>query len=439
MADREVELLAIGAGPSNLGLAVALEELAPDDLATNSLVVEAHEEITWQRGMLLPWAQSQVSFLKDLVSLRNPCSRFTFLNYLHGLGRLDDFVNLSTFLPYRSEISDYLRWVAESLEKVRVEYGRRCVEIEPRRNAAGTLNGFVVRLADGSTIGSTVLALAAGRDALVPAEFAALPAERVVHSTQYAPRVAELAAKPAGERPRRVVVIGGAQSAAEMFWSVRHDLPDCEPTLLMRSMGFTAYQTSKFTNELFYPSFVDEFFKARPEAQDQILHEMHKTNYAGLAPGLLEDIYRQMYLERLAGKRRMQIVPMTDVTATRMDGDEVVLTLGNRMTGYVDELRCDLVLLGTGFVRNMPAMVNRLAASLGLPRAEVTRNYRLVIEEPATAACYLQGVNEATHGIADSLLSVIGPRSGEIVRDILAQRAEQTLTLNAEPAVAGLF
>jgi L-ornithine N5-oxygenase len=30
MAKREVELLAIGAGPSNLGLAVALEELAPD-------------------------------------------------------------------------------------------------------------------------------------------------------------------------------------------------------------------------------------------------------------------------------------------------------------------------------------------------------------------------------------------------------------------------
>ena len=36
MIDREVELLAVGAGPSNLALAVALEELAPD-LAANSL------------------------------------------------------------------------------------------------------------------------------------------------------------------------------------------------------------------------------------------------------------------------------------------------------------------------------------------------------------------------------------------------------------------
>jgi len=33
MARREVELLAVGAGPSNLGLAVALEELAPTSRA----------------------------------------------------------------------------------------------------------------------------------------------------------------------------------------------------------------------------------------------------------------------------------------------------------------------------------------------------------------------------------------------------------------------
>ena len=74
-----VELLAIGAGPANLALAVALEELAPE-LAARTLIVEQHPDIAWQRGMLLPWAQSQVSFLKDLVTLRNPRSAFTFVN-----------------------------------------------------------------------------------------------------------------------------------------------------------------------------------------------------------------------------------------------------------------------------------------------------------------------------------------------------------------------
>ena len=77
MIDREVELLAVGAGPSNLALAVALEELAPD-LAANSLIVERAAAVEWQPGLLLPWAKSQASFLKDLVTLRNPQSEFSF-------------------------------------------------------------------------------------------------------------------------------------------------------------------------------------------------------------------------------------------------------------------------------------------------------------------------------------------------------------------------
>ncbi len=425
MADREIELLAIGAGPSNIGLAVALEELAPD-LAANSLLIEKDEAIAWQRGMLMPWAQSQVSFLKDLVTLRNPQSRFSFVSYLHHMGRLDEFINLSSFTPYRREISDYLRWVAESLRTVQVEYGRRCMGIEPCRDGDGTLTGWYTRLADGSTIRSKVLVLGIGRDANIPAEFAALPAERVIHSTQYVPRISEYAAKPPDERPQRVVVIGGAQSSAEMLYSVMRDLPGCQPTLLMRSAGFSAYQTSKFTNELYYPSFVNDFYHALPEAQEQMLREMHNTNYAGLNPALLEELYRTMYLERLAGKERLRIKTMCDVIATRVERDEIVLDVSDRKTGYVEEVRCDLVLLGTGFIRQMPLAVRRLAADLGVPRVEVTRNYRLVIDEPVSgAACYLQGVNEATHGIADSLLSVIGARSADIVLDVMAERAAQ--------------
>lgn len=436
MANREVELLAIGAGPSNLGLAVALEELAPDELARNSLVIERNASIVWQGGMLLPWARSQVSYLKDLVTLRNPQSRFSFLNFLHSIGRLNDFVNLGATTPYRSEISAYLQWVATSLEKVDVEFDQTCVHIEPRRDAGGTLRGWQVGLADGSVVGCTVLSLAVGRDVNIPPEFAALPAERVIHSTEYLPRVRELAARPAGERPHRVAVIGGAQSSAEMLWAVLRDLPGCEATVVMRSIGFTLYQTSKFTNELYYPGFVDEFYHALPEAQEQMLREMHHTNYSGLNPTLLEDLYRQVYLERWAGQERLRIIHLTDVMASRMEGNQVVLTLRDRKTGTVQDLYCDVVLLGTGYSREVPAMVRYVTAGLGIERVEVTRNYRLVIDEPATAACYLQGINEVTHGIADSLLSVVAPRSAEIVMDILSRREEPAATLL--PSSAGM-
>ena len=69
-------------------------------------------------------------------------------------------------------------------------------------------------------------------------------------------------------------------------------------------------------------------------------------------------------------------------------------------------------------------MIQEIAKSIGLSEIKVTRDYRLEIDQPATAAAYLQGVNEATHGIADSLLSVLAPRANDILQDILAHRGE---------------
>ncbi|NEA30235.1 SidA/IucD/PvdA family monooxygenase [Streptomyces sp. SID13031] len=422
MTNREVELLAVGGGPANLALAVAIEELGVDGLAENSLVIERGHTVEWQRGLLLPWTKSQVAFAKDLVTLRNPRSKFTFLNYLHTVGRLDDFINMGSFTPYRSEISGYLSWVAESLRKVKFELDRECTSIAPVRDSDGTLTGWLTKLADGSTISSRYLTVGAGRDPYVPPVLAGLPADRLIHSTQYRYRMAEVAK----DRPHRVAVVGAAQSAAEMFRALQTDLPNSDVNWVMRSIGLRAYDTNKFTNELYYPSFIDKVFDARPEGREQILREMHLTNYSGVETDLLQDLYTGMYLDKLGGVDRRRLVTMTDITGAREEGDEVVLELTDRRSDEVTELRLDYVFLGTGFVREMPAMVRDLSAAIGLDQISVTRQYRLELNEPSDAACYLQGVNEATHGIADSLLSVLGNRAGVIAGDLLARRAGQT-------------
>jgi L-ornithine N5-oxygenase len=419
MTNREVELLAIGGGPANLALAVAIEELGVDGLAENTLVIERGHSVEWQRGLLLPWTKSQVAFAKDLVTLRNPRSEFTFLNYLRSVGRLDDFINMGSFTPYRVEISGYLSWVAQSLRKVKLQLGCECTSIAPVRDAAGTLTGWLTKLADGTTISSKYLVIGAGRDPYVPPTLAGLPAERLIHSTQYRYRVSEL--EKTGSH--RLAVVGAAQSAAEMFRALQTDLPASDVSWVMRSIGLRAYDTNKFTNELYYPSYIDKVFEARPEGREQILREMHLTNYSGVETDLLQELYTSMYLDKLAGVDRRRLVTMTDITGAREEGDEVVLELTDRRTDEVTELRRDLVLLGTGFVREMPAMVRDLAAAIGLDRIEVSRRYRLELNEQSDAACYLQGVNEATHGIADSLLSVLGNRAGDIAQDLLARRA----------------
>ncbi|MGH3829717.1 MAG: SidA/IucD/PvdA family monooxygenase, partial [Pseudonocardiaceae bacterium] len=82
MTNQDFDIVAVGAGPSSLAFGIAMEELAPDHLARRTVLLEQHSDIRWQRGLLLPWTVSQVSCLKDLVMLRNPRSRFTFLNLL---------------------------------------------------------------------------------------------------------------------------------------------------------------------------------------------------------------------------------------------------------------------------------------------------------------------------------------------------------------------
>lgn len=429
MTHQDVELLAIGAGPSNLALAVALEELAPDDLARNSLLIERSDAVAWQQGLLLPWVTSQISFLKDLVTLRDPSSRFSFVNYMHSIGRLDEFINMGGLWPYRTEISSYLNWVANSLAKVRLELGRECAAIEARRGADGAVTGWTTRLADGSTISSRYLVVAGGRDAHVPAPLAGLPADRVVHSTQYSHRLATLDR----ELPYRVAVVGGAQSAAEMFRALQDDLPNAQIAWVMRSLGPGVLQSSKFTNEMYYPSFVDKVYNASPEGREAIWREMHRTNYSGVEPELLDALYAERYVDRLNNRTRTRLVTMVDIVGGQVpeSGAGVELDLSDRTTGQVTRTPFDLVFLGTGFERRMPSLIRRLGDELGLGEDEiaVNRAYRLEFGEQGAAAvgaaaCYLQGVNEATHGVGDSLFSVLAVRAADTVRDILAGRGE---------------
>ena len=98
------------------------------------------------------------------------------------------------------------------------------------------------------------------------------------------------------------------------------------------------------------------------------------------------------------------------------------------------ELRRDLIFLGTGFSWEPPALIRGLADAIGLDKVEVTRRYRLILGESSAAACYLQGVNEATHGIGEALLSVLAHRSQDITQDITGLRNGEAVTAAPQSA-----
>src|SRR5687767_13997808 len=103
------DLVGIGFGPSNLALAIALREHnARTGNEIDAVFLEKQAAFGWHRGMLLEGTTMQVSFLKDLVTMRNPASDFSFLSYLQDKGRMLDFINHKTMFPSRLEFHDYL-------------------------------------------------------------------------------------------------------------------------------------------------------------------------------------------------------------------------------------------------------------------------------------------------------------------------------------------
>lgn len=126
---RVLDVLGVGYGPSNLALAVALHEHNQGaTVPLSAEFVELKPEFGWHTGMLIPGATMQISFLKDLVTQRNPMSDFTFLNYLTERGRLTEFINYKTFFPTRLEFHDYLAWAADKVA-ASVRYGSRVTSI----------------------------------------------------------------------------------------------------------------------------------------------------------------------------------------------------------------------------------------------------------------------------------------------------------------------
>ena len=65
-------------------------------------------EFAWHPGLMLPGAEIQVPFLADLVTLADPTSPYSFLNYLHEQGRLYRFYFHERFHVLRAGVRGVL-------------------------------------------------------------------------------------------------------------------------------------------------------------------------------------------------------------------------------------------------------------------------------------------------------------------------------------------
>ncbi|CAG2157973.1 lysine N(6)-hydroxylase/L-ornithine N(5)-oxygenase family protein [Cupriavidus numazuensis] len=404
------DLIGIGFGPSNVALAIALDEHRQQGRRFDAMFIEKQPGFAWHQDMLLDNAHMQISFLKDLATLRNPTSRFTFINYLHQKGRLQDFINLKTFFPSRHEFNDYLAWAAAHFGD-RCAYGEEVLEVLPERRDGGvSLLRVRSRNADGQLcerLGRN-LVVGIGGTPNIPDEFAALRQDsRVFHSSNYLRRVA---AHPGAAR---IAVIGAGQSAAELFMELHGRYPEGQVDLIMRARSIRPSDDSPFVNEIFNADFVDHVYHRPEQERDALLREFWHTNYACPDLELIEAIFKVFYEQRVRGDMRHRFLRRHEVRGARAGANGIELDLHdlNAARGFSE--RYDMVVLATGYERERHrAMLDPLAPWLG--DFAVDRDYRVLTAADFRPAVFLQGACENSHGLSDTLLSVTAVRTGEI-------------------------
>lgn len=307
------DVLGIGFGPANLSLAIALEEEG-NDLDVHFL--EARPSPSWQSAMMLDGSDIQNHPVRDLVSLRNPRSRYSFINYLFENGRLLEHLNVPGEFPLRKEYAQYVTWAASHFSRL-VDYGVHVTGVTVDRDAEGS-PVYTVTTSTGDTHRSRSLVMGTGRTPFIPKPFDTVDSPRVFHLTRYLPSLQELGMAGHGDgSPRAVTVIGGSQSAVELTLDLTRRFPRARVTTLVRSLTLRQKDTSPFSEEGYFPDFTDYYYRAPRERKHALDAYMRLTNYSSADSDVLHELYRLIYEQRLDDDQRCSSVAAARCVTSR--------------------------------------------------------------------------------------------------------------------------
>jgi L-ornithine N5-oxygenase len=414
------DLVGIGFGPSNLAVAVAAAESATP---IRSIFFDRKEAFAWHPGLMFDGAEMQVSFLKDLVTQRNPRSWYSFLNYLTERGRLPDFVNLRSFYPTRVEFNDYYAWVAEQFRES-VRWNSEVVSVMPElAPETGEIRHLVVTIQDAATgeqqtVLTRNLIIAPGGEPKVPTgvELGA----RVFHASTTRDVLASKFSDASA--PYHFNIVGGGQTAADVFIHLRRAYPHAKITTSIRGFAIQAEDDTHFVNELFFPEMPDWFFTRDPDFRSQLLQRYSLAAHTGVSYDLIPQIYREYYEDKVSGADLLRMMRFAELAATSETAQAVSATYRDLEGGPDTIIESDAVILATGYDYPMP--IPTLAGCQKFLRLNqdssytVLRNYAIETDPSFRPRVFLQGFSEQTHGFSEVLLSLMPFRAAEIVASL---------------------
>lgn len=427
-AERPVlDVIGIGFGPANIALAIAMEE---SGFRPSTLFLEARASAAWQPGMLFGGSDIQNHPLRDLVTPRNPRSRYSFTNFLFEHGRLFEHLNLGLAFPMRLEYAQYVAWAASHFGG-QVLYDRAVTGLRLVRDP---LHGLLheVNCAGGETFAARCVVAAPGRTPYVPDVLAALDSPAVVHLGGFLDALARLRERSRDGAGLRIAVVGGSQSAVEILLHLGDELPQAELVGITRRFGYRLKDTSPFTGEVYFPDFVDAFFAADPGRKAQLRRDLHLTNYGAADADVLDRLYQRLYMQRIAGAQRVSVWRSAEIVGAHARGTRVRLdTHRHERATPAGAADFDLVIAATGFrdigpaahQERVPALLAGLRETLALDAAgclAIEHDYTVRrTPQPGLPPLILNGLCESSHGMGDAgSFSLLALRAQAIVDNL---------------------
>jgi lysine N6-hydroxylase len=409
-SDSVIDVVGIGIGPSNLSAAALLAPLG----GVSSAFVERRNEFQWYPGLLFPEATIQVCYIKDLVTLADPTSPYSFLSFLHKNQRLYRFLHSAFPRVTRLEFNQYFRWVADSLPNVTFGCCVEAVRFEEGVFWVDTIK---------RSYRSRNLLLGTGLRPRIPSAVRPFLGPTVFLGYEYLERNPEA-------KGLRVAVVGGGQTGAEVVSHLLSctALPESVIWISRRS-NFFPLDESPFSNELFTPGYSEYFYRLESSERQRLLSEQ-KLASDGISATLLESIYRRLYeLEFLQGhKDACELHAGCELTRLESTGSRWHLTLTRNQTLGFEELEADLVIICAGLEYQTPEFLGPLMERISWTEAgfSVREDFSIDWDGPMQNRIYVQNAARRERGVADPNLSLMAWRSAMIVNSILGKARYRT-------------
>ncbi|OJJ22578.1 alcaligin biosynthesis protein [marine bacterium AO1-C] len=407
MQTKIYDFIAVGLGPFNLSLACLTEPIEELD----GLFLEKKAGFDWHPGMLMPTTTLQIPFMADLVTLADPTSPYSFLNYIKQQGRIYSFYIRENFLLLRNEYNQYCQWVIQQLSNVRFN---QAVEEIHYQDAEGCYYLTVTNQESQSTevYKAKKLVLGTGTSPILP-ECCNGVKEDLVHSSNY------LFKKKALQQQKSITIVGSGQSAAEIYYDLLQEIEmGYELHWITRSPRFFPLEYSKLTLEMTSPEYVDYFYALPAQKRDHIIGKQ-KHLYKGINSDLINEIYDLLYTHQVSGiDMQTSLRTHSALTAIQKEGNEFQLTLHQQEEDKHYSHTTEGLVMATGYGYKQPAFIDPIQGRIKWDdngRYDVNRNYSI---DQNAQEIFVQNAELHTHGFVTPDLGMGCYRNAYIIKEM---------------------